>query len=238
MTRTCWLTRTSVPATLTHEDTGATWDRNDPTQYDTSTEWQTVSYKRPRPELSEDQLYYLRMRRAEREQEMEELMSDPEARWNYERKQEIRSRIARMQCDSRYSGWSYKQLWKYVDGMLGRADEPLILRRTANNASGETEVRQRSRRSGSRRDAMIERKAEAGDLSVKLFDRDFVNQIKELRSQRTVTDVDGPRAMTQKDLAKMVNVTPAVIQEFEAGTLPYDGVLKAKLRMKFELDTD
>jgi len=195
--------------------------------------WQVVHHRRPQPSLSEEEQRQLDLRKQETAALRAELMADPERRYKYERDQDIRHRVRRLQRDPRFQGWSKRQLWRYVDGYLGRADEPLILR----NPKLLKEEGGPKTQSGSRRVAEIERRAAEGNYQIKEYTKEFIDLIKSARCRRMLpTDDGGERPMTQEDLAKLVNVNANVIRDFEAGKLTYDSALKTKLVWKLGLE--
>lgn len=199
------------------------------------TGWQVVSYRRPRRLLTEEQERRRYMRKAEQQSEMDEIMADPERHYKYERNLDINGQVQRLQRNPRFYGWSKKQLWRYVDGYMGRAAEPTVLR-NPNLDKNEQMSPEEHRPAGSRRAAAIERRAEEGILEHKEFSPKFIEQIKDTRSRRTVKTEDGvERPMTQEDLAMLVNVNGNVIRDFEAGKLIFDGALKSKLIWKLGL---
>lgn len=208
------------------------------------TGWQTVTYLPAPSRLSEADLRQMARRKHEKRVFDEEIMADPLSRWLQERQDTIISTVRRMQRDQRYAGWSFHKLWRYVDGYLSRASEPVILTKPKSKPqSAQTEHGTASRRrasAGSRRQAAIERKAEAGDFTQKFFTKEFIDQITQARLRRRIDQEGVMRPMTQQELAKMVNVTPKVIQDFEAGKLAFDARLQALLIWKLGLamDTD
>lgn len=204
------------------------------------TGWLIATNRRPRPFLTKEQEHQRRMRKAEEEAALADIMTDPEKRYKYERSQRIFGEVRRLRRDQRFQGMTPKQLWKYVDGYLGRADEPTIIRKptTGDVVPTDETSAERSRRNQWSHDAAVERRAEAGNLQQKMFSKEFIDQIKEARARRTVPTEHGRRAMTQEDLGKLVHVNASVIRDFEAGKLLFDGALKSKLIWKLGLSVE
>jgi hypothetical protein len=206
------------------------------------TGWTTVSYHRPQPVRSKDEQHAYEMRKQEELSKMDDIMNDPVKRWKYERRQDIYTTAQRLMRDQRFYGWTARQVRAYVDGYKNRSGEPtVLLNPKANDRSPTTvtETRGGKRRAGSRRDAALEYRAEAGDFSQKEFSREFVDQVKRARSSRKTVDTEGvEHVMTQQDLANLLNANVSVIHDFESYTLPFDGGLKSKLIWKLGLSTD
>jgi ribosome-binding protein aMBF1 (putative translation factor) len=228
--------QTEIASKHTH-DSGKEIPSDSTLHYDSKSKWQTVAYQKPRPPLTESQQRALTRRKRDRDEILEDIMADPVQRYRHERKEELGRRVLRMQRSGKHGGQTRKQLWALADSQMSRDDAPTVVT-GIKKVREEQQAREHRKRgtAGSRRDAIVEQRAEDGDYRQKEFDKAFIDQIKGTRSQRTVTDKDGEKQpMTQKDLAALVNEAPSVIQDFEAGKLPYDSSLKVKLLWKLGL---
>jgi DNA-binding XRE family transcriptional regulator len=106
---------------------------------------------------------------------------------------------------------------------------PLILRKegaepTAVAVRSVRANKQRGKTSGELR--KVEQNASEGNFKTRMFNRDFIEHVRNARTQRD---------MTQSDLAKEVNVLEADIRDLEKGLLPYDRELKSLLDNKLAL---
>jgi len=184
------------------------------------TGYQTVHYQNPY--LTEKD-HEARLRLSHKRQiEEEELRSDPMKRYYTDRKNEIRRRVAQLSKDPKYYGMSQNHLRRYVASNMGNHDEPVIISKHKRERDESSEPR-RGGGNGSRR---LEQNAEDGNLSIKRFDRAFIDRIKSTRVARE---------LSQEDLAKMINRNKNEIRDFENGTLAFDGSLKSVLIWKFGL---
>lgn len=205
-----------------------------------SSGWVTVTHHRPRPVRSEAQERRDFMRRMEQQRAYELIMENPVERYHYERDQRVNTTARLMMRDQRYYGWTYRQVRAYVNEWMGRQEEPVILinpKLVENDEiilNKDTQNQNRNRNKlGSRRARTIERRAEAGDHHIKMFDQEFINKVVKARTARKTVDSNGvEHCMTQGDLAKMLNIDVAVIQDLEAGKLQFDGALKSRLILK------
>jgi len=200
------------------------------------TGWQVVSYIKPVPVLTADQENEKRRSREKRLAFMEATMKDPVRRYWYERNQEINRVTTQLQKDHRYSGWSKTMIRDHVSRSMSRDREPVVINPISDEDRDMGITSAHKRRRGTRRDAIIERRAEEGDLKQKMFDREFIDKIRQARERRSIVGPDmEERQMTQRDVAVLVNVKPSVINDFESGNLAFDGALKAKLIWKLGL---
>lgn len=194
--------------------------------------WKTVTHRKPRPELTSEQKRAYEMRKRERAEEMALIMSDPVLAWKYKRRQRISGEVMRLSKQQRYHGMSKRDLWRYVESYISRSDEPTIIYGKHNASTA-------LKRTGTRREALVERRAEEGNFVKKEFDRDFIQRIQQTRMNRTMTNPDGTeRPMTQEDLGQLLSVGTNVIRDFEAGKLPFDGGFKSKLIWKLGLQVE
>lgn len=68
--------------------------------------------------------------------------------------------------------------------------------------------------------AKVEERIEAGDYQSKKYDQDFINSVKAYRAKQ---------GMKQSELARALNLQESIIKQLEAGSLPYDPKVKAKI---------
>jgi DNA-binding XRE family transcriptional regulator len=190
-----------------------------------NTDYLTVHYHDPYITEKEKET---RARRAhKRQNEEEEIMADPVKRYRHEKKQEIRRRAERLRKDPAYNKMTEHQIYRHVADNYGNQNEPTILTKSKSEAERQKEKNAgRKPRTTTRREQAIERNAEAGNLVIKEFGRDFVDKIKATRTQRGVT---------QEELAKMVHRTKNEIRDLENGELKFDGGLKSQLIWKLGL---
>ena len=199
-------------------NTWYTVDPEDPT-------FQVVHYRNPY--VSEEEREATARRRYRRAIEEAEIMADPLKRYHHERRAEIRRRVAQYSKNPKFYGVSQNELRRYVTAEMGNHDEPQIISKTRRDGDGNpVENKPRRRGGGTGRERRIERNAEAGNLTVKEFGKEFIDKIKTIRTARN---------LTQEDLAKMVNRTKNEIQALEKGELVFDGGLKSKLIWKLGL---
>lgn len=190
-----------------------------------NTGYLTVHYRNPY--LTEKDVEDRRRRSYKRQLEEEAIAADPLKRYRYEKKAEIRRRVARLSKDPQYNKMSEKHLYQHVADNYGNQGEPVIITKPKTESEVQKEnTANRKYRSTTRRERNLERNAEEGNLVLKEFGRDFVEKIKTIRTQREIT---------QEDLAKMVNRTKNEIRDLENGQLQFDGGLKSKLIWKLGL---
>jgi DNA-binding XRE family transcriptional regulator len=164
----------------------------------------------------------------QREYEMAEINSDPVTKYLYERDQAQEFAARRL---ARQRGWdtkSWDQILRHVRANWNNSAEPTILN-GRNQEEGYTKritLRQHLksvRRTEPARLNKVERAAESGDYQVRMFDPIFVEQVKQLRNEK---------GLTQHDLAVALNWQTNEIAQLERGELSFNGRLKGLLHSK------
>jgi DNA-binding XRE family transcriptional regulator len=175
-----------------------------------------------------------RHRRA-RQQEyyMAEVNSNPLTKYLYERDQAQEFAARRL---AKQSGWDCKpwaQVLRHIKANWDNSGEPTILNSKAvNSADGYSKGMTLRRYLKTTRLAAatparlnaVERSAEDGDYKVRVFEKEFIEQVKLARNEK---------GLSQRDLADAINRQPNEIAQFERGELPFDGELKTLLHQEF-----
>jgi hypothetical protein len=172
-----------------------------------------------------------RRRARQNELYMSEINSNPLTKYLYERDQEQEFAARRL---AKQPGWdtkSWEQVLRHVKANWNNSAEPTILGSRAHSMeegySNRMTLRQHlkaSRRINEpARLNAVERAAEDGNYQVRNFDSIFIDQVKQLRNDK---------GLSQKDLAVAINRPASEIAALERGELPFNGELKSLLHQK------
>jgi DNA-binding transcriptional regulator YiaG len=187
---------------------------------------------------------------------MEEVNSDPVTKYLYTRDAEQLSYARRLSRQPKWINKTWEETLKYVRQNWDNSAEPVMVGKRFNyggqeegysgkmtfrdqlnrvrkahaqaaNAPSGAGSSRRNWRERAQQHASVESKAEEGDYNLKMFSDDVVEQIKQARNARE---------LSQKDLALLVNCPVADITKLEKGELAYDGSFKELLFRTLELN--
>ena len=195
--------------------------------------------------VSEEDLELRRKRAAARERAIEKIRNDPELWYKYETElaQEALARrlvkdeqvCRRMGCKQTYRSVlnTVRRNWKHTH-------EPLVIRRGSGADPGERKTKRtrttfRDEIRNRKHDAdealrlnRLEEAAEEGRLARKGFDPEFIEAVKRSRVSQ---------GLTQKQLAKRLNITENDVRHFENGELQYNGRFQGSIKFTLGLSS-
>lgn len=129
----------------------------------------------------------------------------------------------------------YKSVHRWVRQNWNHNREPMVIESenpaACENVGRRTTFREEvynRRKTDGQAAAAVERRANAGNYKAKTFGKSFIDEVKRARMAH---------GLSQHDLAQRIHRTEADIKNFENGTLPYEGKLRANLKFALGLMT-
>ncbi len=169
---------------------------------------------------------------------MKEINRNPLTKYLYEKELDQRHAARRLAKQSGWDSMPFDRIMSYVKANWNNSGEPTIIGSRSACDEGYTNrmtFRQqlysarKVKHDNSARLNAVERAAEAGSFERRVFDQAFIDQVKQTRAAKE---------LTQQELAIRINRPVNDLAKLERGELDYDGELKSLLHNALELGVE